>query len=148
METTSGKSTTGLLFGLIAGVVMCIFLYLFYKGGIELYLSNTARLGYVAIIAIAVLAGLRQKKLNGGHLSMSEGLKVVFTVFALGLLLLTLFSHILLSYIDVPFGDASTKLSIERYVAYMKSTGATESQIEEYVKNANDPKNNTLMAAL
>jgi hypothetical protein len=148
METRSGKKTKAWLFGLSAGVVMCILLYLFYKGGVELYLSNTARLGYLAIIAIAVMAGLRQKKLNGGYLSLREGLKAVFTVFALGLLLLTIFSHILLSYIDVPFGDATTQLSIQRYVDFMKRTGASESRIEEYIKTANDPKNNTLMAAL
>ncbi|NII28912.1 DUF4199 domain-containing protein [Pseudoflavitalea sp. X16] len=148
METTSRKSATGPLFGLIAGVVMCGFIFILYKGGLQLYMSNTARAGYVAIIAIAVIAGLREKKRNGGYLSLSEGLKVIFMVFALGSLLQTVFTHILLSYVDVPFGEASKQLSIERYVAFMKSTGASESQVEDYIKNANDPKNDTFMATL
>lgn len=147
-ETPSGKNATGPIFGLIAGVVMSAFIFILYKGGIQLYLSNTARLGYVAIIALAVAAGLRERKLNGGYLSMSEGLKVVFTVFALGSLMQTIFTHILLAYIDLPFGEATKQVSIERYVAFMKNTGASESQVEDYIKNANDPKNDTFMATL
>lgn len=148
METTSKRPSVAWTMGLIAGLVMCLITLCLYLGGVEFYLSSLAWSGYLVIIAIAVISGLRQKKLNGGYLSMGEGLKAVFMVFALGFLLQTLFAHILFNYIDVPFRDALTQAGMEKAEAFMKRMGASESQIEEAMKNANDPKNNTLLSAL
>ncbi|WP_315814306.1 DUF4199 domain-containing protein [Paraflavitalea speifideaquila] len=149
METTSkNNSSVGWVYGLIAGLAMVVFTLLMYIGGVEAYMGSQAYLGYLVIIAIAVLGGLRQKKLNGGYLSMSEGLKVVFTIFALGFLLQTIFSHILLNYIDVSFRDALTQAGIEKMIEIMKRFGASQSNIDEAIKKANDPQNNSFFGIL
>jgi hypothetical protein len=88
------------------------------------------------------LVGL-PKKMNGGYLSLSEGLRTVFLVFALGFLLQTLFTYVLFNYIDVPFRDALTQAGMKKAESLMKRLGASENQIEEAMKNANDPKNNS-----
>lgn len=148
METTSKRSGVAWTMGLIAGLLMCLFTLCLYLGGVALFMGSIAWSGYLIIIAIAVIAGLRQKKLNGGYLTLGEGLKTVFMVFALGFLLQTLFSYILFNYIDVPFRDALTQAGMEKAEAFMKRMGASESQIEDAMKNASDPKNNTFFSTL
>lgn len=148
METTPKKPGVAWTMGLIAGLLMCLFTLCLYLGGVQLFMSSIAWSGYLIIIAMAVIAGVRQKRLNGGYLSMGEGLKTVFMVFALGFLLQTLFSYILFNYIDVPFRDALTQAGMEKAEAFMKRMGASESQIEEAMKNASDPKNNTFFSTL
>jgi hypothetical protein len=137
-------TSTALTYGLIAGIALCIFNLLLYLGGVKYFLSPVSMVGYLVITTIAVLAGLRQKKMNGGLLSTSEALKVVFMVFALGFLLQTFFNFILLNYIDVPFREALAQASAEKAAEYLKKWGMSESQIDDAIKNATDPKNYSL----
>lgn len=144
MDTTTNNNSIAWIMGLIAGLVMCLITLFLYLGGVEMFLSGLAWLGYLVIIAIAVIGGLRHRKLNGGYLSFAEALRTVFLIFALGFLLQTLFTYVLFNYIDVPFRDALTQAGMDKAEEMMKRLGASESQIEEARKNANDPNNNSL----
>jgi hypothetical protein len=143
MQPTTKNNSIAWTMGLIAGLVMCVFTLCLYRGGVQLFMSGFAWSGYLIITGIAVFAGLRHKKMNGGYLSLSEGLRTVFLVFALGFLLQTLFTYVLFNYIDVPFRDALTQAGMKKAESLMKRLGASENQIEEAMKNANDPKNNS-----
>ena len=86
METSRRNTNVGLTYGLIAGLVITLATLIQYLGGIKSYMSPVGFLSYVLLIVVAVLAGNRQKKLNGGYLEFSEALKITFSVFASALL--------------------------------------------------------------
>ena len=132
----NNKGNPGVTYGLIAGLIMIVISLGLYLGGVKTFLSPIAFLSYVVIIVIAVLAGVRQKKLNGGYIEFSDALKVVFTTFAIGFLLQTLFMYILLNYIDVPFREALAQETQAVTETMMKRFGASDAQIDEALKNA------------
>jgi hypothetical protein len=130
------RKNVGLTYGLIGGLALSVYFILMYLGGVEFFMGPLSWLGYVIIIVIAVLAGLKQRKLNGGSLEFGEALKVVFLVFALGFLLQTITSHILFNYIDVPFKDAMTQKALEKTEDLLKRFGASQDQIDKALEDA------------
>ncbi|HMH21035.1 MAG TPA: DUF4199 domain-containing protein [Puia sp.] len=97
------KRNIGVLYGWIAGLFMVLFSAALYKGGLNLYLSWVARLSYVVMIGLAVMATLKLRKTNGGWLDFQEALKTAFTVMALALAAHTFFTWVLLNFIDPHF---------------------------------------------
>ena len=89
------KRNVGITYGLITGLVLIIISLIQYLGGIKAFMSPLGYLVYIVLIVMAVLAAQKQKGLNGGFLEFPEALKVTFTVFALGLLMQTIFTFIL-----------------------------------------------------
>lgn len=142
------KKNAGLTYGLIGGLALSVYFIIMYLGGVDFFMGPLAWLGYVIIIVIAVLAGLKQRKLNGGSLEFGEALKVVFLVFALGFLLQTIVSHIIFNYIDVPFKEAMTQKTIEKTEEIMKSFGATDDQIDKALEEASKRDNFSIKSQL
>jgi hypothetical protein len=130
------KSNTTLMYGVIGGLALSVFLLVLYLIGTSAFLSPAAWIGYIVIITIAVLAGLRQRKLNGGYIEFAEALKIVFGVFALSFLIQTIFSYILLNYIDVPFRDALTQATMDRTEEFMKRMGMSADEIDKALTEA------------
>lgn len=135
METTAPNDNYGLSFGLIAGLIVCIITLAQYLGGLNAYLSPLGYLTYAAITILAILAGLRKKKANEGYLEFGEALKTTFTVFALALLLQTIFTYILLNFIDVSFKEALTQEVMTKSEEMMRRFGATDEQIDKAMEN-------------
>jgi hypothetical protein len=140
MEPSPAKNT-GLWFGLIAGLVIIVYTLCLYLGGVEYMLGGLAWLGNVLILVIAVLAGLRQKKANGGFLTFGDALKTVFMVFVVCFLLQTIFSYILFNYIDTPFRDAYNQALLEKSASWMKSMGMSEDDIEKMMAEGANKNN-------
>lgn len=135
METTAPKDNYGLSFGLVAGLIACIITLAQYLGGLNAYLSPLGYLTYAAIIILALMAGLRKKKANEGYLEFGEALKITFTVFAIALILQTLFTYILLNFIDVSFKEALTQEIMTKSEEMMRKFGATDEQIDKAMEN-------------
>jgi hypothetical protein len=131
METAERKTNIGLTYGLITGLIICIITLLQYLGGLDTYLSPVGYLVYVALIVMAVLAGQKQKRLNGGSLEFKEALKVTFSVFASALLLQTLFTYVLFNFIDPSFKEALAQEIMNRTEEFMRRFGASDSMIDE-----------------
>lgn len=136
METTRKTSNIGLSYGLITGLVICVITLLQYLGGLKAYLSPLGYLTYVVLIVMAVLAGQKQKKINGGYLEFSEALKVTFSVFASALLLQTLFTYVLFNFIDVPFKEALAQEVMNKTEEFMRKFGASDNTIDEALERA------------
>lgn len=128
------KKNTGLTYGLIAAVALVAFTVILYLGGIKLYLSTTAYIGYIIIILLAVLAAQRQKKLNGGYLDFREALRISFTVLVLAMLAQSLFSYFLFNFIDPDFKNAVTQASMEKTEEWLKRFGMPEEKIEKAIE--------------
>lgn len=124
----------GLLSALL-GIVMFLVLYL---GGTKMFTSPVAYLGYVIPIVFAVLACLKQKKNQGGYLKFGEALKTAFGVFVITSLASTLFSYVLMNFIDTEFAVAMKEYSMEMTEKMMKRFGASQDQIEKAVQQASE----------
>lgn len=135
METVRKNNNIGLVYGLITGLIICIISLVQYLGGLKTYMSPIGYLTYVILIVMAVLAGLKQKSLNGGVLEFSEALKVTFSVFALALLLQTLFTYVLFNFIDPSFKEALAQEILNKTEEFMRNFGASDSQIDDAVES-------------
>lgn len=131
METARKNSTIGLTYGLITGLIICLIALIQYLGGLKTYMSPLGYLVYVVLIVMAVLAGQKQKKVNGGYLEFGEALKVTFSVFASALLLQTLFTYVLFNFIDPSFKEALAQEIMNKTEEFMRRFGASDSTIDE-----------------
>lgn len=128
------QANPGVSYGLVSGLASVIFSLILYLGGVKWFVHPVAFLGYVIPVVVAVLAGLKQKQLEGGYLDFPAALKVVFTTFVIGTVISTLFSFILLNYIDVPFREALTQETAERAHQVMQKLGAPQEAIDQAVE--------------
>ena len=138
METQKTNSNVGLIYGLIAGLGICVITLLQYMGGVRTYLSPLSYLVYVILIIVAVLAGQKHKRLNGGYQEYSEALKVTFSVFASALLLQTLLAYILFNFIDPQFKQALNQEVMNRTEDFLRNFGASDSQIDAALEKAGE----------
>ena len=125
------RTEVGFTYGLISGLASVIFSLLLYLGGVKWFVNPIAYAWVLVPIAIAVLAGLKQKKLGEGYLDFAAALKVVFTTFVIGTVISTLFSYVLFNYIDVPFREALTQETAEKAQQMMQKFGANQEQIDK-----------------
>ncbi|WP_407521225.1 DUF4199 domain-containing protein [Lacibacter sp. MH-610] len=133
-KTNSPMIQYGLLSGLL-GIIMFLILYL---GGTKLFTSPIAYAGYLIPIIFAVLACVKEKKAKGGFLKFGEALKTSFGVFVITSLLSTLFTYILMNYIDTEFATSMKSYTMEVTENMMKKFGASQTQIDEAVKKASE----------
>lgn len=149
METTANRtSNTGLAYGLIAGLAICLITLVQYLGGLKTYMSPIGFLTYILLVVIAVIAAQKQKKMNGGYLSFGEALKVTFSVIASALLLQTLFTYVLFNFIDPSFKLALVQASMNASEEFMRKMGASESMIDEAMERARETDSMSLPSML
>jgi hypothetical protein len=130
METSEAKPNVALTYGLIAGLVITVITLLQYLGGLDMYLSPVGYISYLIIITMAVLAALKVRKSNEGFLEFSQALKVTFTVFAIAMLIQTIFTYVLLNFIDVSFKEALSQEVMNKSEIMLKKLGFSDSQID------------------
>ena len=129
METK--KTNVGVTYGLISGLASVIFTLLLYLNGAKSFVSPIAYAGILIPIVIAVLAGIKQKKIDSGYLDFAGALKVVFTTFVIGTIISIVFNYVLLNIIDVPFREALTQESTEKMQEWMAKFGTPQEAIDK-----------------
>ena len=141
MEDAEKKSNVGLSYGLIAGLVITVITLLQYSGGLDMFLSPISYVSYLVIITMAVLAALKVRKANEGFLEFSNALKITFTVFAISMLIQTIFTYVLMNYIDVSFKEAVSQEALNNAEKLLKKMGFSDSQIDEQIskERSTDP---------
>jgi hypothetical protein len=133
LKNTGGpkKRPVGLIYGLLAGACIVLFMTVLYKGGVDVYLGPFAWLGYIIMIGFAVAATMAEKKANGGYLEFTTALKTSFIVFVIVLAAQTLFIWLLVNHIDAHFKEVLTKAVQERTEAALKQFGFTQDKIDQ-----------------
>jgi hypothetical protein len=131
MEATESKTNVGLMYGLIAGLIITVITLLQYLGGLDMYLSPIGFVSYLVIITMAVLAALKVRRSNEGFLEFSQALKVTFTVCAIAFLMQTIFTYILFNFIDVPFKEAVSQEVLNKSEQMLKKFGMSDAKIDE-----------------
>ncbi|MBL7697568.1 MAG: DUF4199 domain-containing protein [Chitinophagaceae bacterium] len=132
MENPEKKPNVGLNYGLVAGLIITLITLFQYLGGIDTYLSPVGFVSYLIIVTWAVLAALKVRKANEGFLEFSQALKVTFTVFVIAFLVQTIFTYILLNFIDVSFKEAVAQEVMNKTEQMLKKMGMSDSQIDEH----------------
>jgi uncharacterized protein DUF4199 len=127
------KKNIGVLYGGIAGLFMIVFMTVLYLGGLKLYLSWIARLGYIVIFGLAVTATLVQKKANGGWLDFQHAVKISFSVMALALAAHTLFTWVLLNFIDTHFKATLAQAVFEKTEALIRRMPISTDSMEKAI---------------
>ena len=125
------KRNIALVYGLIAGVSLVAFSTILYVGGVKLYLSGFAYLGYAILIGLSAAAALAQKKANGGYLEFAAALKASFTVFVVALAAQTLFSWLLLNVVDTHFRDVLDQAILQKTEDFFRKMGLSEDKLDE-----------------
>lgn len=134
METK--KTNVGITYGLISGLASVIFALLLYLNGAKAFVSPVAYAGILIPIVIAVLAGIKQKKNEGGYLDFAAALKVVFTTFVIGTIISIIFNYVLFNIIDIPFREALTQESTEKMQEWMVKFGTPQEAIDKATEEA------------
>jgi hypothetical protein len=127
----SGKISIALTCGLIAGLVLILLTTILYLGGVNAFLGYGGWLGYLFLITAAVLAPVMEKKARNGFLEFREALKAAFLVFIIALLLQTLFTWILMNFIDTGFRDALEKAILIKTEQLLQRFGAQQENIDK-----------------
>ncbi len=120
-------------YGLIAGLIIVVITLLQYLGGVDMFMSPIGYVSYLVVITMAVLAALKVRKENEGFLEFGEALKITFSVFALALILQTVFVYILFNFIDIPFKEAVADESLKKSEQFMKKMSMSDSDIDKAI---------------
>lgn len=135
METTATKDNIAMKYGLIAGLIVVVITLLQYLGGLDMFMSPLGYVSYLIIITMAVLAALKVRKGNEGFLEFKDALKITFTVFALSLLLQTVFTYILFNFIDIPFKEAVSVETMNKSEQWMRKAGMSDADIDKWLES-------------
>jgi hypothetical protein len=125
------KISITLTCGLIAGLAMILLTTVLYLSGVSAYLGPAAYLGYAILLTMAIVAPLREKKAGGGYLEFRDALKAAFLVFVIALALQTLFSWVLMNYIDPAFRQAVEQVIMEKMEKFMLRMNMSQDKIDE-----------------
>lgn len=127
-EPNSGAH--GIRWGIIIGIVYCLFLFLrFYVGGDNAGIFGILTfIGLITILVLLFICGYQFRKKNGGYLEMKEAFKTMFIAVLIFELFFTIFSVVYLKYIDPGFFDRF-RLSTENLLNMAKQPQADSDKI-------------------
>jgi hypothetical protein len=146
METKS--SNVLLQYGLFSAVAGILAYLLLYIGGTSIMTSPVAFVTNLIPIAFAVLACLAVRKKNGGFLEFSEALKTSFGIFVISGFAVTVFSYVLLNYIDPDFKIAMQQAAMELTEGMLKKFGASQDQIDKAMDEASKKDNFSISSVM
>lgn len=127
MEQSAPKSNTVYTYGLYLGIASIAYsLVIFYGGFIGNKVFNY--LGYLIVIAFIVL-GLKyyRDKVNNGVMSYSQGLGIGVLISLIGSLVSSVFSYVLMSFIDTSLHQVVSDMAMEEAL----KGGVPEAQIDQ-----------------
>jgi hypothetical protein len=125
-----GKISIPLICGLIAGLALVLLTTILYLGGVNAFLGYGGWLGYLLLIGAAVVAPVMEKKARNGYLEFREALKAAFIVFVVALLLQTIFTWILMNFIDQGFRNALEQAILAKTEQLLQRFGAHQEDID------------------
>lgn len=132
MDNTAVKN--GILSGIV-GIIYSMILYFIDPG---MMVGSMAYLGFLIPIIFMVLAAREEKAKNEGFLSFGEGLKVTILTVAIGMLLTSIFSYVLMNFIDPGMVDVIKEQAIAQAESMADMFGADEAGKEAMMESIED----------
>jgi len=116
----------GLILSLATIGLTILFFYL-----VDIGLFKQSLILYGAIVLFMVLAGLEYRKNNQNTMLYGEAFKVTFLTTLLGMVISSVFSYVLMNFIDPELVDIMVEKTIDSTESFMRSVGAPEDQIDQ-----------------
>ncbi|HVU53780.1 MAG TPA: DUF4199 domain-containing protein [Puia sp.] len=124
------KMSIAVTYGLITGLVLILLTTILYLGGVNVFISYSF-VAYILVIVAAVLAAIMEKKAGSGFLEFREALKAAFLVFVIALLLQSLFTWVLVNFIDTGFRTVLEQATLEKVEKFMQSMKLNQEAIDK-----------------
>lgn len=125
----------GIKYGVIYGVGAIVFTLLLYLINKELTVNTAITLGFSLVFgtALMVVAARSAKAENGGILPFGEALITVFLVFVVGSFITSIFTYILMNYIDPSLVQVVQQRAVEMMekTASMMGGEMNEDQLDQ-----------------
>ncbi|WP_118950280.1 DUF4199 domain-containing protein [Taibaiella helva] len=124
------KSKTGLIFGVIAGVVYMLIIAVRYRffGHTPTEFTISSVVGYLIILSLFVAAGVYRRKQLGGWAELRDIFGTLFIAILITELCFTAFNYIYLWYIDSGFLDRFAQSTLDQ----MRSAKIPEDKLKEF----------------
>jgi glucan phosphoethanolaminetransferase (alkaline phosphatase superfamily) len=123
----------GLKWGVIIGIVYCLFLFLRYNmgGSNPMMLGLWTFIGYVAVLILLFICGIQRRKQEGGYIELKDAFQTMF-IAVLGFEFFYMaFNFLYLKFINPDFFQ-NLKDSVE---AYMIKNNVEQEQIDKALEN-------------
>ena len=126
----ANSSAHGVRWGIIIGLVYCLFLFLRFRiGGDNAGIFGIITfIGLITVLILLFICGIQFRKKNGGFLEMKEAFKTMFIAVLIFELFFAFFSIIYLKYIDREFFDRF-RVSTENLLNMAKQSQADNDRI-------------------
>jgi hypothetical protein len=137
------KTAHAVKWGIIIGLVYCVFLWLRYSMGVSnpIFMGLWAFVGYVSVLILLLVSGFQLRKLNGGFIEFKEIFKYLFISVLIFEAFYTAFNFIYLTYVDPEFfpkfRDATEDFLIRQKAPQKDIDDAMERLNEEGAANQN-----------
>ncbi|HEY4112115.1 DUF4199 domain-containing protein [Puia sp.] len=136
--TAKKKIPVVVLYGSMASIGMIGVTIMTYLEGPLAFIGGPAYSMYVFPIVFSIVAALAEKKRRGGLLGFRQALKACFGVIVLSLTVQTIFTLILVKWIDPHFGRTLPGIVMAKMEATYRRFGVPE---DEIAKSLADQKN-------
>ena len=132
ISTKSSNLSNGLTFGLIAGLIFCISLFIRYNITSTNVIMTLAisLLFYFVVIGVFVFCGLTRKKQLGGYLELKDAFQTIFIAVLIAELIYVIFNFIYLKFIDPGYLDR-LKTAMEKF---FENSGMSDEQKEKQIE--------------
>jgi hypothetical protein len=125
-----------LLYGGIAALGMIVFTFCTYKAGTDTFLGPVVWAMYLLPLTCGVIAGLTERKRQGGYLDFRGALKIIFGIFVLALAVQVLFTWLLVHVIDPHFGEALGPAVLAKMEAAYRRFNYSDDEIRRNIEAA------------
>jgi hypothetical protein len=133
----SSKTKTGILFGIITGIVYILVLVArYYFGNTPTQLGTASAIGYAAVVVCFYLAVRARKKQLNGVADLKELFGTVFIVILITELCFSVFNYVYLRYLDPGYLDRFGQSTLE----WMRQAKAPEKELEIFQKTLEEQK--------
>lgn len=99
--------------GLYLGVALCLLTLVMYFFSPRFMLSWGSWFSFLVYILFMVKAGKEEKEMMGGYASFGEMLKPTFLTYIIGSLIASLFTYVLINFIDPSLMDIMKDIQVE-----------------------------------
>lgn len=127
-------TSTGLKYGIIAGLGCILVTLILYIINLDLVLGFWIWSGYVVIVGVKIYVGYQLRKANQGFLDFKDGIKALFPISVVSLAIWIAFNGLLFTVIDPELIERSEEKAVERTLYVLELSGADENTIEETIE--------------
>jgi hypothetical protein len=106
LTSKTSNAKTGLIFGLMIGLIYCISLYLRYNAASSVIMFGVITLlFYLIVIGMLIFCGIRRRNELGGYIELKDAFQTIFIAILVAELIYVLFNIVYLKFIDPNFFD-------------------------------------------